>query len=84
MIGDDELVAEYLKTNTVTRCPTAMLLETTATISDEDRDAHIARGLDPVGDAWRAKRAKDGQGWAKYWELKKGRTNNGAVQRQGR
>lgn len=50
--SDDE-IARWIAANGVTRCPTAYAEVTSAEISAEDRQQHVARGIDPVGDAWR-------------------------------
>ncbi len=67
-------VEEFIAEHGVTRCPTAYLNPSTAKISAEDAAAHEARGIDPVGDMWRKKRAKKSKGgWAAFWAKKKGR-----------
>ena len=66
-LTDDDLIARYLKERGVTRCPAAYAVESAASISEDDRLAHAARGLDPVGDAWRKKHAKRRGGWNYGW-----------------
>lgn len=59
-MDDDELIREFIAKRGVTRCPTAFAEESSATPHPADAAAHAARGLDPVGDAWRAKHPMGG------------------------
>jgi hypothetical protein len=79
-VTDAEKVDAYIAKNGVTRCPDAILADTTACLSDEDIAVHIDRGADPVGDMWREKRKQIGKtGWALYWAKKKGRKKQNAA-----
>ena len=67
---DQEAVAAFIAKHGVTRCPAAVAAPTTANISIADATAHAARGIDPVGDLYRAGNGKR-SGWARYWEIKR-------------
>lgn len=64
-VSDDDLIAQFIRERGVTQCPTAICAPTTVSVSPADASAHAARGIDPVGDAWRKKRGTGG--WHAYW-----------------
>lgn len=67
--NDDELIADWLATHEVTKCPAAFCAETpNVDLTPQDRAVHVARGIDPMGDNYRA-RIK--HGWGAYWRTKK-------------
>ena len=44
-----EQIAKFIREKGVTRCPDAILNETTARLSEADVAIHKARGIDPMG-----------------------------------
>ena len=66
--SDQELIDRFIRERGVTRCPIAFTAATTATPSLPDVEQHQARGIDPVGDAYRK---KPKSGWARYWAKKR-------------
>lgn len=51
--SERELIERHIAERGITKCPAAIVAPTTGDIGSQDRAAHEARGLDPVGDAWR-------------------------------
>ena len=68
-MSEAEQIAAFIRDRGITRLPAGVAAPTSARIPPEAAAFHAARGLDPIGDAWRAK--KTGGGWAAYWARRK-------------
>lgn len=56
--GEREAIERHLREKGVTRCPTAFAVEGQGTLTEEERAIHRDRGIDPLGDTWRARRER--------------------------
>jgi len=79
---DDELIARHIAELGVTKCPTTFAAPTSAAVHPDDAAANRARGIDPVGDAWKAKQAqrKTG-GWGRWWQRRRDAASREAASR---
>lgn len=90
-VPDQAAVDAWVASHEVTSCPAAICAPSTAELSEADAAAHAARGLDPVGEAWRAKYGSVRQaahqitqkkrvgGWATFWARKRAAQADNAV-----